>query len=238
MIAQRSVSDKLSLHIPPFAKTCIDASGDAWGASFRHPFVTALADGSLDSEKFRFYQMQDARYLEAFADACSLISVRCSAPKEKLWFIDAARLAILVEGQLHAGYGARLGYTEEDIARLELTPSNLAYQNHMIRTAQCGSMVEAIAAIAPCPWLYTELGAHLENALGAIDDSHPYADWLRTYADPGFVEYTNALLGLLERASEATNEDARDHARTAFVRSARYEWMFWEQAWSAQGWPV
>jgi thiaminase (transcriptional activator TenA) len=216
----------------------MDAAGDAWGASFRHPFVHALADGSLASEKFRFYQMQDARYLEAFADACSLISVRCRAPKEKLWFIDAARLAIIVEGQLHAGYGLKLGYTEADIASMELTPNNRAYQNHMIRSAQCGSLVEAIAAIAPCPWLYTELGAHLEKILGSIDEAHPYADWLRTYADPGFVEYTNALLELMESAAEAADAASREHAREAFTASARYEWMFWEQAWTRQAWPV
>jgi thiaminase (transcriptional activator TenA) len=234
----QKVTDDIRLHVPPFAHACIEMAGGAWGASFNHPFVAALADGSLESGRFRFYQMQDARYLEAFADACSLISVRCVSPPEKLWFIDAARLAIVVEGQLHAGYGDRLGYTPEDIASIELTPNNRAYQNHMIRSAQCGSMVEAIAAIAPCPWLYTELGAHLERQLGRIPDDHPYADWLRTYADPGFVEYTNTLLGLLEKYADAADEPSRARARDAFAVSARYEWMFWEQAWVKQNWPV
>jgi thiaminase (transcriptional activator TenA) len=232
------VSETTTLNVPSFGRACIEAAGDVWGASFTHPFVTALADGSLDPSRFRFYQIQDARYLEAFADACSLISVRCATPSDKLWFIDAARLAILVEGQLHAGYGRQLGYTAEDIASAELTPNNRAYQNHMIRSAQCGSMVEAVAAITPCPWLYTALGGHLEEQLGSIRDDHPYADWLRTYADPGFVEYTNTLLGLLEKVALAADADAHNRAIDAFVVSARYEWMFWEQAWTMQDWPV
>lgn len=224
--------------VPPFAASCIAAAGEAWGASFDHPFVRGLADGSLPAARFRFYQMQDARYLEAFADACALIAVRCPAPEDKLWFIDAARLALVVEGQLHAGYGERLGYTAADIAALRLTPNNRAYQDHMVATAQRATLVEAVAALTPCPWLYTELGAHLAHALGRIPEDHPYADWLRTYADPGFVDYTNALLARLERFAAAHDEAARARAREAFVASARYEWMFWQQAWEGQAWPV
>jgi len=226
------------LEVPPFAYECLQAAGKAWGASFEHPFVTTLAEGDLPADKFRFYLMQDARYLEAFADASSLISTRCTAPDDKLWFIEAARLAIVVEAQLHQGYGARLGYTENEIAALSLSPNNRAYQNHMISSAMRGTLVEAVAAVTPCPWLYTELGSYLQNHYGLVDDDHPYADWLRTYADPSFVLYTNDLLSKLQHYAVSHDQEARDRAKEAFAVSARYEWMFWEQAWSMQTWPV
>jgi thiaminase/transcriptional activator TenA len=221
-----------------FAQSCLDDAAGAWGRSFEHPFVIALAEGTLNADRFRFYQMQDARYLEAFADACSLISTRCPDPVDKLWFIDAARLALVVEGQLHAGYGEKLGYGPEDIAALELTPNNRAYQDHMIATAMRGSLVEAVAAITPCPWLYIDLGQHLEQTYGAPPDDHPYADWLRTYSDPGFNEYMENLLARLERLADASSEVERRRARAAFLASIRYEWMFWQQAWENQQWPV
>ncbi len=226
------------LVVPSFGESCLAAAGKAWGASFDHPFVTALADGSLPAEKFKFYQMQDARYLEAFADSCSIISTRCRRPDDKLWFIEAARLALVVEAQLHEGYGARLGYTAKDIAALSLTPNNRAYQNHMIAEAARGTLVEAVAALTPCPWLYTELGRYLQEKHGDLSDDHPYADWLRTYADPSFIDYTNSLLERLQRFAEAADETARERAREAFAVSARYEWMFWQQAWDLQTWPV
>lgn len=236
--AEREEVLTLTLITTPFAEQCKTAAGEAWGASFNHPFVRALADGSLDPTLFKFYQMQDARYLEAFADACSLISTRCPDPDDKLWFIEAARLALVVETQLHEGYGARLGYTAKDIAAITLTPNNRAYQNHMISAAARGSLVEAVAALTPCPWLYTELGMQLKAELGEVSDDHPYADWLRTYADPGFIEYTNTLLGRLQRFADAHDEEARVRAREAFAVSSRYEWMFWQQAWEMQEWPV
>jgi thiaminase/transcriptional activator TenA len=233
-----TLTDAPRIHIPPFAQRCLEAAGDAWGASFEHPFVEALADGTLDAERFRFYQMQDARYLEAFADACSLISTRCPRPDDKLWFIDAARLAVVVEQELHAGYGERLGYTPADIQALTLTPTNRAYQDHMISTAQRGTRLEAVAALTPCPWLYTALGQHFQETLAPLPDDHPYADWLRTYADPEFVDYTNTLLGILQRFAELQDPATHPRAIEAFVASARYEWMFWQQAWTQQAWPV
>ncbi|HEX2205196.1 MAG TPA: hypothetical protein VHG91_17945 [Longimicrobium sp.] len=223
--------------VPPFARACRDAAASAWGASFRHPFVVHLADGTLDSARFRFYQMQDARYLEAFSDACALISTRCAGPADKLWFVDAARMALVVEGQLHAGYGRKLGYGPEDIARVELTPNNRAYQDHMVSTALRGTLVEAVAAITPCPWLYVDLGQHLQRTLGEVGDEHPYADWLRTYADPGFNDYMAHLLERLQRFADAHDDAARERATAAFAASVRYEWMFWEQAWTGQRWP-
>ena len=224
--------------VPPFARECLQAAGAAWGASFEHPFVQQLARGALPADRFRFYQMQDARYLEAFADAAALIATRCPMPVDKLWFLDAARMALVVEGSLHQGYGETLGYTPADVARLSLTPSNRAYQDHMVSTAVRGTLVEAIAALTPCPWLYIALGQHLEEAHGPPGDDHPYAAWLRMYADPAFDEYMRELLARLQHAADAADDAARHRARDAFVASVRYEWMFWQQAWEGQRWPV
>ena len=231
--------DTFRFPVPPFAQRCLDAARDAWGASFTHPFVRALVEGTLEPRRFRFYQMQDARYLEAFADACALIAVRVVAPDDKAWFLDAAKLALVVERDLHAGYGTTLGYDAADIAALELTPNNHAYQTHMLAAATRGTLVEAIAALAPCPWLYVHLGQAFEQELGgSIPDAHPFAAWLRMYADPGFDDYMRVLLDQLERAAAAADEPARARAVTAFVQSAHYEWLFWQQAWDEQRWPA
>ena len=241
MPASLTLTDPLDTRpfpVPPFAEACLSHADEAWQAAVDHPFVHALAEGTLEADTFKFYQMQDARYLEAFADASSLISTRCTDPDDTLWFIDAARLALVVEGELHEGYGDELGYGPEDIRALDLTPNNRAYQDHMIRQAQTGTLVEAVAALTPCPWLYIELGQRLEREMGAIPADHPYADWLEMYRDPEFNEYMDNLLSRLQRFADAADEDTRERATTAFTTSVRYEWMFWEQAWTQQEWPV
>lgn len=229
---------KRPFDVPPFAEACLDAAGASWGASFEHPFVLALADGSLPAAKFRFYQMQDARYLEGFADAASMIATRHQNPTDKLWFIDAARMALLVEGELHAGYGRQFGFTPADVAAVELGPVTRAYRDHMISSAQTGTLIEAIAALTPCPWLYADLGRHLIASVGTPAADHPYKDWLDLYAGDDFVDYMQGLLQLMQQAADAADATARERALTAFHVSARHEWQFWEQAWQQQSWPV
>lgn len=224
--------------VPEFARRCLEQSVDIWRAAHDHPFVKAIADGALDADRFRFYQMQDARYLESYADTCALIAARCTEPSDSLSFIESARRALVTERSLHLTYGERLGYDAGDLAALELTPHNRAYQDHMIAHAQRRSLVEAVAAVTPCPWLYREIGRQLLGEMGSIDDNHPYADWLKRYADPELDENVERLLEQLDRFARARDETIRDRAVEAFQTSLRYEWMFWEQAWQQQEWPV
>jgi hypothetical protein len=52
------------------------------------------------------------------------------------------------------------------------------------------------------------------------------------------VTYTNELLAHLEYLAELYgNAEHRRKAVDAFLLSARYEWMFWEQAHAMQQWP-
>lgn len=222
--------------IPPFALECKLYANESFGASYKHPFVIALANGTLDPKIFRFYQIQDAKYLESFSDACAILSTKVKDPDDKLWLIDAARMALVVEGQLHLGYGKTLGYDAKTIADTEPTPSNLAYQNHMVSTALKGSILEGFCAIAPCPWLYIELGQHLLREKGTIPDDHPYASWLKMYSDPGFNDYMTHLLAKLEKYSLGTDIATKQRAKVTFQQSCNYEWMFWEQAWTNQNW--
>ena len=67
--------------VPPFAESCLSHARESWDEAVDHPFVHALADGTLDAERFKFYQMQDARYLEAFADAASSGNSSATAPR-------------------------------------------------------------------------------------------------------------------------------------------------------------
>ncbi len=147
-------------------------------------------------------------------------------------------MALIVEQQLHSEYGKQLGYSPHDIAALELTPNNRAYQNHLLSCASHGSLLKGLAALAPCPWLYSEIGIKISERPGGIPADHPYRDWLLTYADPSFVTYTNELLFFLERASEENGAENHQAAMEAFDLSVKYEWMFWEQAWNLQKWPI
>ena len=45
---------------------------DLWKSYLEHPFVKGIADGSLDIDKFRFYMIQDYRYLLEYSKVFAL----------------------------------------------------------------------------------------------------------------------------------------------------------------------
>jgi thiaminase/transcriptional activator TenA len=108
----------------------------------------------------------------------------------------------------------------------------------MRAAANHGTLLEALAALAPCPWLYSDIGQDITRRGATPGLDHPFKDWIDEYADPIFVKYTNELLGYLERYAErTTDESEKARAVELFCLSARYETLFWDQAWTQQQWP-
>lgn len=161
-------------------------------AALGHRFVRGLADGSLPSPVFKTYVAQDAYFLDAFARAYALGLARCPDQDGMRSFFDLLRGA-LDELQLHAGYAARL---EIDLSAVQPLPASLAYRDFLLSTAALGSLGETCAAMTPCMRLYAFLGQSLTSS--AVD-ANPYAEWIRTYADPAFEALAARLESLLDR---------------------------------------
>jgi thiaminase/transcriptional activator TenA len=191
-------------------------NGDLAAETLAHPFLCRLGDGSLSREIFAGYVAQDAFFLESFARAYALALARSSDTPTLLALADLLA-GVREELGLHASYAARWGI---DMAGVEPSSATLAYTDFLLATAATGTLGMVFAAMTPCMRLYAWLGASLDaNAAG------PYAEWVKTYADPSF----EALACRLERLLD---EQADDGAAVAAVyrRAMRLELAFFAAA--------
>jgi thiaminase/transcriptional activator TenA len=191
-------------------------NGDLAAETLAHPFLCRLGDGSLSREIFAGYVAQDAFFLESFARAYALALARSSDTPTLLALADLLA-GVREELELHASYAARWGI---DMAGVEPSSATLAYTDFLLATAATGTLGMVFAAMTPCMRLYAWLGASLDaNAAG------PYAEWVKTYADPSF----EALACRLERLLD---EQADDGAAVAAVyrRAMRLELAFFAAA--------
>jgi thiaminase/transcriptional activator TenA len=165
-----------------------------------HPFVRGLGDGSLPAGLFRGYVGQDAFFLESFARAYAMALTR-SHGTETLKTLSGLIAGVVEELELHASFAASLGI---DLAAIEPAPATLAYTEFLHETSSTGSVGETFAAMTPCLRLYAWLGLQLD-----AQSAGPYAQWVQTYADPGF----HSLAGRLEQLvdSHVVGEDAAVH---------------------------
>ena len=51
-------------------------------------------------------------------------------------------------------------------------------------------------------------------------------------------EAVRTVIGITDRAAEATTAGIRTRMMTAFIRSTQYEFLFWDGAYQQRGWPL
>lgn len=202
-----------------------------------HPFNLALADGTLDRERFAFYLAQDARYLVSFSRALAIASGRAGRAEAAAFLAGSAERALVVERSLHTGYLERFGLAGEAAVRIATSPTCLAYGSYLVATAATGEFAVAVAALLPCFWVYQNVGETIARRAGPVE-RHAYGTWIETYTDEAFAASVATMRRIVDEEAAATGAATRSGMVAAFTRASEYEWLFWESAWSREDWPT
>lgn len=218
-----------------FSESLKQAADPILKAQFEHPFVKGLGDGTLSLDKFRFYMIQDSLYIVDYARAMAWVAPLMPDVKNILAMLDAAKGSFQIEAMLKEQYFEQFGITMEDVLKNELAPTCKAYIDHLFRFTRTGTLAEGMAAILPCGWVYIEIGQKF-TAGKAIPDDHPYKSWLMTYAVPEFRDMVNWWFQILDDAVAGYPESELHRIKDIFLKSCRYEWMFWDMGWNIEEW--
>jgi thiaminase (transcriptional activator TenA) len=173
------------------ARTLWQANADWAEKILAHPFVQGLGDGSLPVAGFKSYVAQDAYFLDAFARAYAFCLAHGTS-RDDLFSFSELIAGVLEELKLHKSYTEKLQVSLDDVAPL---PATQAYVDFLLGTARHGQLGETIAGMTPCMRLYAFLG----QTLARKDVTPAYADWVKTYSDPGFEALAVRLEALLDR---------------------------------------
>jgi len=208
-----------------------------WDAQLEHPFVIQLGDGTLPERKFKYYILQDARFLGDLARVFSAAAQKAPDSESALRFNKLAEETIVVERSLHESYGKKWKMTAKQMQSVPMAPTNFAYTRHMLAVAAAGSACEITEVALPCAWIYCVVGKHLLRK-GAPPKNHPYRDWLMLYASPEFAKVQKWMRKKVDQWAKTAGADEKKRMEESFIISSRYEWMFWDMAFSEEEWPV
>jgi thiaminase/transcriptional activator TenA len=197
-----------------------------------HPFLTELAEGALDKEKFLFFLRQDALYLADFSRALAGIAVKCEKSEHAAAFLSFAGDAVAVELSLHASYLGEL----KDLNKNEQSPACLLYTSYILRQLSRSPLEAAAATVLPCFWIYKAVGEHL-LALGKKADN-PYQAWIDAYGSPEFGLAADRAINIADELAALTTTATREEMTRTFVICSEMEWMFWDSAYKLEKWPL
>ena len=220
----------------------VSFSGQLWHgitgiyrAILAHPFLTGLTDGSLPHDAFAFFVLQDALYLQRYAEALAAVASRAPDAAATQMFARHAADAVTVEQELHGSLLADIGIDPATIGAAEPAPTTLAYTSYLLATIRSGSYAEGVGAVLPCYWIYWEVGKELLRR-GSPDPR--YQRWIDLYGSEDFGEVVRGVLAVTDGLGPdlAPGERARVHQH--FRTTSRYEWMFWDMGYRKERWPV
>jgi thiaminase (transcriptional activator TenA) len=197
-----------------------------WQAQHEHPFVRGVAEGTLPVDRFERYVRQDYVFLIDYGRLLALGAARAPDLATMRRFADLTRAILGEEMELHRAFAREFGITEAELEAEEPARVTRAYTDFLLRTAALGDFGELAAALLPCMWGYAEIGERL--ARGPAPPDPRYAQWIATYADPGFGELAAWCRGLVDRLAAETGDAGRERMRQAFVVCSEHELAFWD----------
>ena len=199
-----------------------------WETYFEHPFVKGIADGTLPVEKFRFYMIQDHKYLMQYAKVFALGVLKADKEADMRFFSGMLTAILDTENATHQSYLAKLGVTKEDIENTPMTLNNESYTNYMISIATKGGLPELSAAVLACSRSYYLIGKYIEDNYPEAKNHPFYGYWVNTYTNDIFRQCDEILMQMTDRFAENCSEEELQELERIVLLCSEYEYNFWE----------
>lgn len=196
------------------------------------PFITELQNGKLPIEKFQYYMMQDAKYLEHFGRVLAAIGSKLEDNQQAIDFFDFGKNALIVERALHEYYFELFGL--EKNLKIEIEPTCHHYIHFLKSTFAFDSIEVAMAAILPCFWIYKKVGDEILK--NQTENNNPYNKWIETYSGEEFADGVTKAINYVDSIAEKTTTTVRTQMLEAFKKASELEFLFWNAAYNTIKW--
>jgi thiaminase/transcriptional activator TenA len=211
-------------------------SARIWRAIENHAFLRELHAGTLPMNRFTYFVLQDYVYLLDFAQVLCQGGAKSPDLETLELFCRHALGAVEVERSFHASFGKTLGLSRKQLDAVPKGPITQAYIGHLQSVARSGTLGEIVAAVLPCYWIYGEVGKRLFR--NRPSKPKIYRQWIETYASEAFWQPVREQIQLMDKLGAAASSSEKKFMNAHFLLSSRYEFMFWEQAYRLESWPV
>ena len=207
---------------------------DLWHKMVTHPFVVEMGDGTLPVEKFRAYFLQDYLFVR---DLVSMTALGVSkAPDFRAANMLNQFLASILnpENDLFVRAFKELGVSDEERSSASVSPTTQAFGDFMMRVGLEGEFEDILTVLYVTEGTYLDWGTRLIEA-GKRPGNPVYREWIEIHGPAVLGELVGWMVQHLDAADIGHR---RTRIEELFLTTLRYEYLFWEAAYSGEHWPV
>ena len=224
---------RLQVQFMTFSQDVWQRNLDLYQKILALPFNQELANGTLDSQAFCHYVIQDAHYLLAYGRALAVAAAKADEADDVIQFSEAAKIAIIVERSLHKDFMQAFGITKTEFESTPLTLACHHYTSFLTATAWSESYPVVLAALLPCFWIYAEVG---HDIVSQSVENNPYQAWVDTYSGEEFHAAVRNVIATVDKVAARCDADTLAKMHAAYSMGAKLEWLFWDSAYQQREW--
>ncbi len=203
---------------------------DLWERMVTHPFVVEMGEGTLPTEKFAAYFLQDYIFV---ADLVSITSLgMAKAPDlESAGVLNSFLTGILnPENDLFVRAFKELGVSESEYASVTSSPTTRAFGDFMVRVGHEGDFTDVATVLYVTEGTYLDWGTRLIE-WGKQPGNSIYQEWIDIHSPAVLGDFVGWLRDYLDGV------ELTDRIETIFLTALRYEYLMWEVAYHGERWP-
>ncbi|MEV0323045.1 TenA family protein [Streptomyces sp. NPDC050658] len=210
-----------------------------WTLYERHPWIEALAEGTLTTAQFVRFQIEDRAHVVDYNRVLALGIAR-AGPAEPWADTAAAILSGQSTGQELAekeALIAELGGTSDQVPdRWSCSPAREGYVNHLVRTAHEGDLLDIATALYPCSLFTQVIGARLRDV--DVPGPEPFGRWAAVYTRSTRTQMCSQHARVIVEAAGSIAPARRAVLARIYRRSLEHQVRVFDAAFTGEdGWP-
>ena len=212
-----------------------------WNNILSNKFINEISMDTLPLNKFVFYLRQDHIFLKEFCNFLRNAKEKCELDKDnrmKEWFDDLCNSTINLEMEMQNQLLDSVGMTSLLSAytnnySLDSNPSKMTldYTSYLIHVSLKVGLHEIVSVMAPCPWSYFEIAKKLSKRKQHIK-TEVFRKWIDFYSSYESVKQVEDVKNILNELSRNADETDKKLMKNHFDTACKYEYNFWEMAYT------
>ena len=201
---------------------------DLWKEAVNKPFVKKMADGTLETEKYRRYMLQDYLYLTDYIELLREISESTEKKSLRSFLEKILRETQEEAERVHLPAMRELGIGDTDIHTAVMAQVLQEYTGYMKRQLREEGFVGGLVALLQCSWAYAYIGQTVSEREAERLSASPYKSWFASYTCASYIETNQSWIDASDRETEDLDDTKKLRLCSVFQTCARYENRFWD----------
>ena len=211
-----------------YTQTLFEKAEDLWKEAAENPFVTEMAEGTLEIDRFRNYMLQDYLYLLDYIDILKCMLKYTDDPFLGDFLLDVIQETERETNRVHLPNMKKAGITQEQIKNCSLVPEAAEYLQYMRNLLPQEGLLAGLTALLQCSWAYAYIGQNVSAKYREELSRSPYKSWFDAYTCPEYIEANQKWIDLLDKETADIPSNLAEKLRLIFRKCAEYENRFWD----------